>query len=194
MVIILSLSFTENFTLDITVLWKRKSYNAATKERTGWLAYFGCNFLLFTGTFSYKCLLLKFVQVSICYSTVKNSCKCAPWTGAIFQSLPNQLSAKLKSSRLEHTLVLDVIVLWSTLVVESWCSKWLGKGEISPEVAKWVLNKEARPGVAFGNIKKHKTSNPLRLVTSCCGMAIENLSAFTEFYVQPLARKLPLFI
>ena len=32
-------------------------------------------------------------------------------------------------------------------LVDSWCSEWLGKGEISPEVAKWVLNKEARPGV-----------------------------------------------
>lgn len=79
-------------------------------------------------------------------------------------------------------------------LVESWCAKWLGKGEISPEVAKWVLNKEAKPGVAFGNIKTHKAGNPLRLTTSCCGTAIENLSAFTEFYLQPLARKLPSFI
>ena len=79
-------------------------------------------------------------------------------------------------------------------LVSSWCSKWLGKGEISPEIAKWVLNKEAKPGVAFGNIKTHKTGNPLRLITSCCGTAIENLSAFTEFYLQPLARKLPSFI
>ena len=78
--------------------------------------------------------------------------------------------------------------------VDSWCSKWLGKGEISPEVAKWVLNKEAKPGVAFGNIKTHKAGNPLRLITSCCGTAIENLSAFTEFYLQPLARNLPSFI
>ena len=36
--------------------------------------------------------------------------------------------------------------------------------------------------------------NPLRLITSCCGTAIENLSAFTEFHLQPLARKLPSFI
>ena len=78
--------------------------------------------------------------------------------------------------------------------VESWCSKWLGKGEISPKVAKWVSNKEARSGVAFGNIKTHKTGNPLRLFASCCGTAIQNLSAFTEFYLKPLARKLPSFI
>ena len=37
--------------------------------------------------------------------------------------------------------------------------------------------------------------NPLRLIsTSCCGTAIENLSAFTLFYVQPLARKYQSFV
>ena len=78
--------------------------------------------------------------------------------------------------------------------VEKWCSKWLRNGDISPEVADWILNKNAKPGVAFGNIKTHKEGNPLRLITSCCGTAIENLSEFTEFYLQPLARKLPSFI
>ena len=79
-------------------------------------------------------------------------------------------------------------------VVESWCNKWVRKGEISDKVANWIINKEAKPGVAFGNIKTHKAGNPLRLITSCCGTAIENLSAFTEFYLQPLARKFPSFI
>ena len=78
--------------------------------------------------------------------------------------------------------------------VESWCDKWVRKGEISNQVANWIVNKEAKPGVAFGNIKTHKVGNPLRLITSCCGTAIENLSAFTEFYLQPLARELPSFI
>ena len=59
-------------------------------------------------------------------------------------------------------------------LVESWCSKWLGKGEISPKVVKWGLNKEARPGVAFGSIKTHKMGYPLRLIT---------------FYLHPLPRK-----
>ena len=34
-------------------------------------------------------------------------------------------------------------------VVERWCSKWLQKGEISPEVAKWINNQKAKPGVAL---------------------------------------------
>ncbi|XP_068756472.1 uncharacterized protein [Montipora capricornis] len=79
-------------------------------------------------------------------------------------------------------------------LVEQWCSKWLQRREISPQVASWIVNRKAKPGVAFGNIKTHKKDNPLRLITSCCGTAIENLSAFTEFYLQPLARKQPSFI
>ena len=79
-------------------------------------------------------------------------------------------------------------------LVEQWCSKWLQRREISPQMASWIVNRKAKPGVAFGNIKTHKKDNPLRLITSCCGTAIENLSAFTEFYLQPLARKQPSFI
>ena len=79
-------------------------------------------------------------------------------------------------------------------LVERWCSKWLQRREISPQMASWIVNRKAKPGVAFGNIKTHKKDNPLRLITSCCGTAIENLSAFTEFYLQPLARKQPSFI
>ena len=66
--------------------------------------------------------------------------------------------------------------------------------EISNQLANWIINKEAKPGVAFGNNKTHKVGNPLRFITSCCGTAIENLSAFTEFYLQPLAHELPSFI
>ena len=78
--------------------------------------------------------------------------------------------------------------------MEQWCSKWLHRKEISPEIASWIVNEKAKPGVAFGNIKTHKNNNPLRLITSRCGTAIENLSAFTEFYLQQLARKQPSFI
>ena len=39
----------------------------------------------------------------------------------------------------------------------------------------------------------HKRYNPLRLITSCCGTAIERLSAFTEFYLKPLSQNLPSF-
>ena len=62
------------------------------------------------------------------------------------------------------------------------------------EIASWVINGSTKPGKAFGTIKTHKEGNPLRLITSCCGTAIENLSAFSEFYLEPLAQNLPSFV
>ena len=53
---------------------------------------------------------------------------------------------------------------------------------------------EPKAGVAFGNVKTHKNNNSLRVITSCCGTAIERLSAFTEFYLKRLAQKQPAFI
>ena len=64
-------------------------------------------------------------------------------------------------------------------VITQWSKKWLEKDEINKEVANWVINSNAKPGKAFRTIKTHKRRNPLRLITSCCGTAIENLSAFT---------------
>ena len=65
--------------------------------------------------------------------------------------------------------------------ISKWSNKWLHKGQIDQNIATWVVNDKAKPGKAFGTIKTHKEGNPLRLITSCCGTAIENLSAFTEF-------------
>ena len=79
-------------------------------------------------------------------------------------------------------------------VISQWSKKWLKKGQINEDIAQWVVNDNAKPGKAFGTIKTHKEDNPLRLITSCCGTAIENLSAFTEFYLKPIAQGLPSFI
>ena len=78
--------------------------------------------------------------------------------------------------------------------VKLWSRKWLSEGQISDEIATWVTNLDPKPGLAFGNVKTHKEGNPLRLITSCCGTAIERLSAFTEFYLKPLAQSLPSFV
>ena len=59
------------------------------------------------------------------------------------------------------------------------------------EIADWVIDISPKPGVAFGSIK---TGNPLCLITSCCGTAIERISAFSEFYLKPLANELPSFL
>ena len=82
----------------------------------------------------------------------------------------------------------------SVHIISKWSNKWLLEGQIDKDIANWVLNNKAKPGKAFGTIKTHKDGNPLRLITSCCGTAIENLSAFTEYYLKPLAQKLPSFV
>ena len=78
--------------------------------------------------------------------------------------------------------------------IKNWGRIWFSEGQISQEIATWVANLGPKPGVAFGNVKTHKEGNPLRLITSCCGTAIERLSSFTEFYLKPLAQALPSFV
>ena len=81
-----------------------------------------------------------------------------------------------------------------TAKIRKWSNKWLAQGQINNQIADWVINKNAKPGKAFRTIKTHKEGSPLRLITSCCGTAIESLSEFTEFYLKPLAQELPSFI
>ena len=72
-----------------------------------------------------------------------------------------------------------------TTKVTEWSNKWLAQGQINDQIADWVINKikKAKPDKAFGTVKTHKDgTNPLRLITSCCGTAIERLSELTEFY------------
>ena len=82
----------------------------------------------------------------------------------------------------------------SVHIISKWSNKWLLEGQIDKDIANWVVNNKAKPGKAFGTIKTHKDGNPLRLITSCCGTAIENISAFIEYYLKPLAQKLPSFV
>ena len=37
-----------------------------------------------------------------------------------------------------------------------------------------------KPGKMYGLIKTHKVGNPVRVITTGCGTAIENLSIFVE--------------
>ena len=73
--------------------------------------------------------------------------------------------------------------------MEQWASKWLEKGEIDDRTGRWLVNKDPKPGKAFGIVKTHKPGNPIRLITSGCGTAIKNLSALTDYYFKPLAQK-----
>jgi len=103
--------------------------------------------------------------------------------------IKEQLENPLHYQKLEHDPSADYIS-----VITQWSKNWFEKGQINKEIANWVINGNAKPGKALGTIKTHKHGNPLRLITSCCGTAIENLSAFTEFYLKPLAQNLPSFV
>ena len=100
-----------------------------------------------------------------------------------------QLNNDLHYDSLDHDPTLDHFE-----VVKEWSCKWFSEGQISQEIAAWVVNLEPKLGVAFGNVKTHKRDNPLHLITSCCGMVIKRLSAFTEFYLKPLSQNLPSFV
>ena len=78
--------------------------------------------------------------------------------------------------------------------VKNWRDKWLAEGQFSREIADWVTERQPKLGVAFGNIKTYKANNPLRLITFCCGTAIEKLLPFTEFYLKALAQNLLSFL
>ena len=49
------------------------------------------------------------------------------------------------------------------------------KGEITQPLVDCILNVNARPGKNYGLIKTHKPNNPIRLITSGNGTAVENL-------------------
>ena len=81
-----------------------------------------------------------------------------------------------------------------TSQIESWANKWINKKAIPETILKFVVNRKATLAKAKGLIKSHKEGNPTPLLLSGCNTAIENLSIFVDYYLTPLAKKLPSFI
>ena len=78
-----------------------------------------------------------------------------------------------------------------TETVKNWGEKWINKGEIAEPLLDCILNSKAKPGTNYGLIKTHKPGNPIRLISSGIGMAVDNLSAFTEYFLYPCVTKEP---
>ena len=76
----------------------------------------------------------------------------------------------------------------------NWARKWEKADQIGEDVFKFACLSNAKPGNITGLIKSHKEGYPLCVVITGCGTAIENLSAFTEYYLSPLARQHPAYI
>ena len=72
--------------------------------------------------------------------------------------------------------------------------KWFRAGEIDKNIYNFVATLNNKPGNITGLVKAHKENFPLRVLTTGCGTAIENPSAFTEYFLVPLGQKHPLYI
>ena len=76
--------------------------------------------------------------------------------------------------------------------VKDWGDKWVGIGEITQlPLLDCILNVNPRPGKNYGLIKTHEPNNPIRLITSGNGTAVEDFSLFTEYFLHPCEEKEP---
>ena len=75
--------------------------------------------------------------------------------------------------------------------VKQWTEKWIGRNEIDKNWKDFIINEEAQPGKNTPLYKTHKQNTPVRLLTTGCNTAIENLSRFLEVHSAPLTEDLP---
>ena len=75
--------------------------------------------------------------------------------------------------------------------VRRWTEKWVGRKEIDKNWKEFIINEEAQPGKNTPLYKTHKNNTPVRLLTTGCNTAIENLSRFLEIHSAPLTTQLP---
>ena len=75
--------------------------------------------------------------------------------------------------------------------VKQWAEKWSEKKEIDKNWKDFIVNEEAQPGKNTPLYKTHKDNTPVRLLTTGCNTAIENLSRFLEVHSAPLTAHLP---
>jgi len=75
--------------------------------------------------------------------------------------------------------------------VADWAEKWYVAGEIKREWRDFIINKDEKPGENCTLYKTHKEGNPVRLLTSGCNTAIENLAKYIESVCAPVTENLP---
>ena len=61
-----------------------------------------------------------------------------------------------------------------------WIEKWKRNGVLNDSWRRFIKPSNSTPGKMYGLVKTHKEGNPVRVITSGCGTAIENLSIFVE--------------
>ena len=76
-------------------------------------------------------------------------------------------------------------------VVKKFVKKWKDKGELNSRWANFIINEDAQPGKNSTLYKTHKDGTPVRLLTTGCNTAIENLAIFVEKHCAPIAESIP---
>ena len=66
-----------------------------------------------------------------------------------------------------------------------WIQKWTQNNVLCKTWQKFVELSDVTPGKVYGLVKTHKVNNPVRVITSGCGMAVEDLSVFVERCLYP---------
>ena len=74
--------------------------------------------------------------------------------------------------------------------VKDWAETWHQRNKISEEWKNFIINNEAVPGKNTPLYKTHKNNTPVRLLTTGCNTAIENLSKFLETVSAPLVDRM----
>ena len=71
-----------------------------------------------------------------------------------------------------------------------WIQKWTENKVIDKSWSKYIEPSFVAPGKMYGLVKTHKADNPVRVITSGCGTAVENLSIFVEKCLFPEVLKI----
>ena len=74
--------------------------------------------------------------------------------------------------------------------VNLWIQKWTENKVLDKSWSKFIEPSVVAPGKMYGLIKTHKVDNPVRVITSGCGTAVENLLIFVEKCLFPEVLKI----
>ena len=75
--------------------------------------------------------------------------------------------------------------------VNNWIEKLHSKNILDNKWKYFITPFSSTAGKMYGNVKTHKENNPVRVITSGCNTAVENLSIFVENVLFELASELP---
>ena len=75
--------------------------------------------------------------------------------------------------------------------VNNWIKNWHSKNILVNKWKSFINPSSSTAGKTYGNVKTHKENNPVRLITSGCNTAVENLSIFVENVLFELVSELP---